>query len=532
MRRGAGKDSGNRKSGMTGDTVAAGMFGDSVAAGIIEDGKGRGLPADGRTGRNASGMMLALLKIGFIGFGGGSALIPVIEKEVVEERGLVTEEEYDQDVLVASITPGALPMEISTGLGKRAYGVGGMIVSALMLAFPGALITVCLLAAMSNLHSVVLTQIEVLSIGISAFIACLLTEYARKTLAEARRESKGRWKRAVVILVGVFFLTCGKAVYGILGLEGTPLIRLSTLHVLGISLFGILYTNCKFRKKNLTVAGILISCYIACLNFTFPYREALKTGCQGMMAFLALRGLYKSVVRTGQKKRLPPWRMLREEAAWISFFVILSLPAAFQGSRVLEFLGQGFLSSILSFGGGDAYLSVADGMFVSSGIIDGASFYGHLVPLVNLLPGSILCKTLSGIGYLLGYDLSSGSIVIGCLVALAGFSCSVMASGGVFCLVSYIYECFESLDVFRLLGRWIRPIIGGTLLTVMLSLVSQNISTGEKLGFPVAASLGVTLFIYAANIVLLYILKKKNGFLIVFSIVATLLCGNIALAIF
>ena len=29
------------------------------------------------------GMMLALLKIGFIGFGGGSALIPVIEKEVV-----------------------------------------------------------------------------------------------------------------------------------------------------------------------------------------------------------------------------------------------------------------------------------------------------------------------------------------------------------------------------------------------------------------------------------------------------------------
>ena len=45
------------------------------------------------------GMMLALLKIGFIGFGGGSALIPVIEKEVVEERGLVTEEEFDKDVL-------------------------------------------------------------------------------------------------------------------------------------------------------------------------------------------------------------------------------------------------------------------------------------------------------------------------------------------------------------------------------------------------------------------------------------------------
>ena len=59
------------------------------------------------------GMMLALLKIGFIGFGGGSALIPVIEKEVVEERKLVTEEEFNKDVFVASISPGALPKDKS-----------------------------------------------------------------------------------------------------------------------------------------------------------------------------------------------------------------------------------------------------------------------------------------------------------------------------------------------------------------------------------------------------------------------------------
>ena len=160
----------------------------------------------------------------------------------------------------------------------------------------------------------------------------------------------------------------------------------------------------------------------------------IRDRLRAVMVILAVWGLVRSILDDGQKKKISPKRMLQEEMAWILFFAVLSVPALLYGGHVLEFLGQGFLSSILSFGGGDAYLSVADGMFVNSGIVEKADFYGHLVPLVNLLPGSILCKTLSGIGYLLGFEMSSGSIPAGCLVALAGFACSVMASGGVFCL--------------------------------------------------------------------------------------------------
>ena len=53
-------------------------------------------------------MTATMLKIGFIGFGGGSALIPVIEEEVVEKDKIVSEEEFNDDVMIASITPGAL----------------------------------------------------------------------------------------------------------------------------------------------------------------------------------------------------------------------------------------------------------------------------------------------------------------------------------------------------------------------------------------------------------------------------------------
>lgn len=36
-------------------------------------------------------MLVSMNKIGLIGFGGGNALIPVIQQEVVEEKGFITE---------------------------------------------------------------------------------------------------------------------------------------------------------------------------------------------------------------------------------------------------------------------------------------------------------------------------------------------------------------------------------------------------------------------------------------------------------
>ena len=149
-------------------------------------------------------------------------------------------------------------------------------------------------------------------------------------------------------------------------------------------MFGILYTHCKFTRKNLTVSGVLILGYIACISFDLPYETYIYNGLRAVMVILAVWGLVRSILDDGQKKKISPKRMLQEEMAWILFFAVLSVPALLYGGHVLEFLGQGFLSSILSFGGGDAYLSVADGMFVNSGIVEKADFYGHLVPLVNL----------------------------------------------------------------------------------------------------------------------------------------------------
>ena len=64
--------------------------------------------------------------IGCIGFGGGSALIPVIEKEIADRQGIDEKQNIDKDVVVASITPGALPDRKSTRLNSSHWNKSRM----------------------------------------------------------------------------------------------------------------------------------------------------------------------------------------------------------------------------------------------------------------------------------------------------------------------------------------------------------------------------------------------------------------------
>ncbi|OUN25486.1 chromate transporter [Blautia sp. An81] len=50
-------------------------------------------------------LITAMVQCGLLGFGGGNALIPVLYRKAVEEYGLVSKEDFEEAVVVASITP-------------------------------------------------------------------------------------------------------------------------------------------------------------------------------------------------------------------------------------------------------------------------------------------------------------------------------------------------------------------------------------------------------------------------------------------
>ena len=76
-----------------------------------------------------------MLKVGVIGFGGGSALIPVLEKELVDPRRL-REDEFVQDTVIANITPGALPVKIAALAGTQLSGSMAAAAGGLAIAVP------------------------------------------------------------------------------------------------------------------------------------------------------------------------------------------------------------------------------------------------------------------------------------------------------------------------------------------------------------------------------------------------------------
>ncbi len=429
-----------------------------------------------------------MFRIGCIGFGGGSALIPVLEKEAVTRKNVVSKEEFDKYTIVASITPGALPVEIASGIGYTAAGEAGMIAASVSMALPGAIFTILLLTVFSKIEAQILEKVNILAGLISLFIIYLLLHYIGNVILQSKKEH--RLSAVLGIIVCVFLLNAGKEIYQLFGISTTPLFDLSSIQLMEMAFFLILFLTERPKWYKVLSASILCLIYILCTGkselLSLPW---LKTAVKSLMAILGGYGLTASLIETFCMHKdsaaikgisRPLQKIGQTLLIWLLILILLCLPALLTNSEALPYIERGLLSSVLSFGGGDAYLSVAEGLFVNTGMISEALFYGQLVTIVNILPGSILCKTLSGAGYLIGYGLSS-SIGVGLLMALAGFGVSVFGSCSVFMSVLHAYSALENMHIFKAIGQWIRPVISGLLLSICLSLLKNVINVAIAL---------------------------------------------------
>lgn len=217
-----------------------------------------------------------------------------------------------------------------------------------------------------------------------------------------------------------------------------------------------------------------------------------------LLSFYSMVCYYRDGRNRNQDVTLDVKPLLQDVGAWLLFLAALSVPALVFAQDAPLFIPKAQLSAVISFGGGDAYLAVADGIFVADDMITSSEFYNQLVPIVNALPGSILCKTLSGIGYYVGYHVT-GTVLGGWMVALTGLACSIASSGLTFIAVFHLYTTFERISFFDLLRRWIRPIIVGLLLSVALSMFYENLSIGVEYDWPPLMGGVVSVAIFALD---------------------------------
>jgi chromate transporter len=90
-------------------------------------------------------MFFVFLKVGAFTLGGGYAMIPLIEKEVVEKNKWVNEEEFLNIIALAQTIPGAVAINSATYIGYRIFGFIGGIVGCLGIMLP-SVISILLIA--------------------------------------------------------------------------------------------------------------------------------------------------------------------------------------------------------------------------------------------------------------------------------------------------------------------------------------------------------------------------------------------------
>ena len=85
-------------------------------------------------------------KVGVMTFGGGYAMLPILQREVVENKGWATEEELADWFAIGQCTPGVIAVNTSTFIGYRLRGVPGAIVATAGMVFP-SLVIITIIAA-------------------------------------------------------------------------------------------------------------------------------------------------------------------------------------------------------------------------------------------------------------------------------------------------------------------------------------------------------------------------------------------------
>ncbi|MBZ2174938.1 chromate transporter [Schnuerera sp. xch1] len=85
-------------------------------------------------------MFKTFFKVGAFTIGGGYAMIPIIQKELVDKKKWVKEDEFIDAIAIAQGSPGAIAINISIYLGYRLKGLKGALVSCLGTALPSFLI--------------------------------------------------------------------------------------------------------------------------------------------------------------------------------------------------------------------------------------------------------------------------------------------------------------------------------------------------------------------------------------------------------
>ena len=103
-------------------------------------------------------LFLAFAKIGGFTFGGGLAMLPMMQREIVEKRGWATQDELIDYYAIGQCTPGIIAVNTATFIGCKKKGLPGGIAATFGVVAPSVVIITVIAACIQNFQDVPAVQ--------------------------------------------------------------------------------------------------------------------------------------------------------------------------------------------------------------------------------------------------------------------------------------------------------------------------------------------------------------------------------------
>ena len=148
-------------------------------------------------------LFLSFAKVGVMTFGGGYAMIPILEREIVENRKWASSEELMDYYAVGQCTPGVIAVNTATFIGYKVAGPAGGVAATLGVVFPSVVI-ICLIAGiLTNFADI--PAVKSAFTAIRVCICVLIFNAVVKLWKGAVKDKAGLVLFLIVFVLSLFF---------------------------------------------------------------------------------------------------------------------------------------------------------------------------------------------------------------------------------------------------------------------------------------------------------------------------------------
>lgn len=141
-------------------------------------------------------------KMGAVTFGGGYAMLPILERELTVNRDWLTTDEILDYYAIGQSTPGIIAVNVATFVGYQRKGVLGGIVATAGIVSPSIIIISIIAAFLSNFTEILWVQSALKGINIAV---CVLLLASLLKLLDKSLVDKTTWLIAIISFLAVAF---------------------------------------------------------------------------------------------------------------------------------------------------------------------------------------------------------------------------------------------------------------------------------------------------------------------------------------